>query len=98
MAKMTGSEIFFLLWQLSEVLFGKQKETPPKTTAPEKVSIFIPTEPQTIIDLRPEPEVIDPIVLVENPSPPPIPSLITPIPIVTTPPVSATVLTLRTII
>ena len=95
---MTGSEIFFLLWQLAEVLFNKQSQKQPKTTKPEKVSIFKPTEPQTIIDLRPEPVDTDSIVLVEDDSPPPIPTLIDSIPIVTSPVISATIPNLRTVI
>ena len=96
MAKMTGSEIFFLLWQLGSVLFNKV-EPEIKTTLPVTNIPFIPKDYHVIVDLRPEPVDPDPIILVE-PDIPPIPTLKDPIPIVTTPPISATVPTLRTII
>ena len=98
MAKMTGSEIFFLLWQFGELLFNKEEQKPPEIKAPPKMSIWRPKPSQTIIDLRPEPVDPDPIVLVEDDSPPPIPTLIDPIPIVTSPVISATVPNLRTVI
>ena len=101
MAKMTGSEIFFLLWQLAEVLFNKQPEYEKqlKTTLPVKNIPFIPQDyHDKLVDLRPEPVDLDPIVLAEDNSPPPIPTLIDSIPIVTSPVISATTPTLRTVI